>query len=253
MDFSEGFQKKLKRLKKELDTNVFVTLFSHEVRSGVNNYLQIAWIVIILFFSLLFTLAQNNLETVNTVLVLFGFLGTMITVIISSSSISREIDGIADSLLSKPVKRWEYILSKFVSQITITVTVYFLVMALVIGILYGFELFPDDLNYRNLSFYIGLIGLVLVFFSSIGVMFSSFFSRTVFSILTSILVWFLFVFLMLITQYDLIYSPVEILDHFTPILEGTWDIDYWKLLLFYFGSPFLFFFGSMIFFYQKDL
>jgi hypothetical protein len=93
----------------------------------------------------------------------------------------------------------------------------------------------------------------LVFFSSIGSMFSSIFSKTIFSILAGIIVWFLFIFLLMITNWDFLYSPFEILSHFTPILENSWDVDYWKIILFYIGSPFLFLFVTLIFFYQRDL
>ena len=253
MGFYEQFQEKLKVYKSYLDKNVFLTLFYHEIKLGFKNYLQRAWIIVTLFFGLLFTLGNRNLEAINVLLIFFGFFGSIITVVISSSSISGEIGGIADSLLSKSVKRWEYLVSKFISQMTIVCIVYFLILALMVGILWNFELLPDDLSYGNLFFIIALVGLVLVFFSSIGVLFSSIFSKTIFSFLASIIVWFLFIFLFVITNWEFLYSPVEILWHFTPILENSWDVEYWKLILFYIGSPFLFLFVSLIFFYQRDL
>jgi len=253
MGFYERFQEMRKEYKSYLDKNVFLTLYQHEIKVGFKSYLQIAWIIITLFLALLFTLGNGSLETINFLLIFFVFFGSIITVVISSASISGEIGGIADSLLSKSVKRWEYLLSKFISQITIVSIVYFLIFALVVGILWNFELLPDNLSYRNLFFIIALIGLVLVFFSSIGLMFSSIFSKTIFSVLAGIIVWFLFIFLLMITNWEFLYSPFEILRHFTPILENSWDVEYWKLILFYIGSPFLFLFVTLIFFYQRDL
>lgn len=253
MGFYERFQEMFKKCKSYLDKNVFLTLYQYEIKAGFKSYLQIAWIIITLFLSLLFTLANRNLVAINFLLTFYVFLGSIIAVVISSVSISGEIGGIADSLLSKSVKRWEYLLSKFISQITIVCIVYFLIFALIVGILWNFELLPDDLNYRNLFFIIALIGLVLVFFSSIGVMFSSIFSKIIFSVLTGIVVWFLFIFLLMVTNWEFLYSPFEILRHFTPIMESSWDVEYWKLILFYIGSPFLFLFVSLVFFYQRDL
>lgn len=253
MGFYEQFQEKLRICKDYMDKNVFLTLFYHEIKLGFKSYLQRAWIIIALFFCLLVTLGDRNLEAINVLLIFFGCFGSIITAVVSSSSISGEIGGIADSLLSKSVKRWEYLLSKSLSQITVVCIVYFLILVLMVGILWNFEFLPDDLSYRNLFFIIALVGLVLVFFSSIGVMFSSIFSKTIFSFLAGITVWFLLIFLFVITGWEFLYSPIEILQHFTPILENSWDVEYWKLILFYIGSPFLFLFISLMFFYQRDL
>ncbi len=253
MGFYERFQKIPKECKSYLGKNVFLTLYLYEIKAGFKSRLQIAWIVITLFLSLLFTLTNRNLEAINSLLTFFVFLGSIIAVVISSASVSAEIGGIADSLLSKSVKRWEYLLSKFTSQITIVSIVYFLIFALIVGILWNFELLPADLSYRNLFFAITLIGLVLVFFSSIGVMFSSIFSKTIFSVSAAIIVWFLFIFLFMVTSWEFLYSPFEILRHFTSILEDSWDVEYWKLVLFYIGCPFLFLFVSLIIYYERDL
>lgn len=252
MGFLEQFQGKL-RIHYHLERNVFLVLFSHEVKSGFKNPLQKTWIVVILFFALLFTSGSRNLEAVSSLLVLFIFFGSVVTLIVSASSISGEISGIADSLLSKSVRRWEYLLSKFLSQMVVAVTIYFLVVVLSVGILWNFKFLPDDLKYENLFFVIFLVGLVLLFFSSCGVMFSSIFSRTVLSFLSGVVVWFLLVFLFLSTGWEVIYSPVEIIGHFLQILEDSWDIEYWKIVLFYAGSPFLFFIISLVCFYQRDL
>ncbi len=253
MGFYEQFQGILKEYKSYLDKNVFLTLYQYEIKAGFKSYLQIGWIIIALFLSLLFTLVNRNLEAINSLLTFFVFSGSIIAVVISSVSISGEIGGIADSLLSKSVKRWEYLLSRFISQIAVVCVVYFLIFALMVGILWNFELLPADLSYRNLFFIIALIGLVLVFFSSIGVMFSSIFSKTIFSVSAAIIVWFLFIFLLMVTNWEFLYSPFEILRHFTSILEDSWDVEYWKLVLFYIGCPFLFLFVSLIIYYERDL
>ncbi|MBU6997107.1 MAG: ABC transporter permease subunit [Theionarchaea archaeon] len=236
-----------------LEKNVFLVLFIHEVRSGFKNPLQKGWIAGILFLGSLFTLGSRNLEAVSALLVLFIFFGSVVTLVLSSSSISGEIDEIADSLLSKSVKRWEYVLSKFTSHVVIVVTVYVMVVLLQVGILWRLHFLPESLDYGNLSFFIMIVGLVLVFFSSVGVLFSSLFSRTVLSLLAGFIVWFLLVFLFLATGWNFMYSPVEIFEHFLPILEGSWDVEYWKILLFYTGSSCISCFVSLLWFYQRDL
>lgn len=252
MDSYEQSQEKLS-IRRHLERNVFLILFFHEIRLAFKSPLQRIWIVAILFFGLLFTLGSRNLEAISVLLVLFIFFGSAVTLILSSSSISGEINGIADSLLSKSVKRWEYVLSKFVSQVVVVVLVYVLVVLLQVGILWKFNFLPEILDYENLFFFIMLVGLVLIFFCSVGVMFSSLFSRTVVSLLPGFIVWFLLVFLFLATGWDFMYSPVDIFEHFLPILDGSWDVEFWKIILFYAGSSVLCFVCSLIWFYQRDL
>jgi ABC-type transport system involved in multi-copper enzyme maturation permease subunit len=252
MGFYEQFQEKLS-IRHRLERNVFLVLFCHEIKSEFRNPLQKSWIVAILFFGLLFTFGSRNLEAVSTLLVLFIFFGSIVTLIGSSSSISSEIGGVADSLLSKSVKRWEYVLSKFVSQVVVVSTVYVLVVVPQVGILWKLTYLPESVDYENLFFIIVLVGLILIFFSSVGVMFSSLFSRTVLSLLPGIIVWFLLIFLFLATGWEFVYSPVEIIGHFLQILEGSWDIEYWKVIFFYGGSPVIFFVVSLISFYKRDL
>lgn len=253
MGFYEQFHEKLKMLKGRLEKNVSLILIFHELQLAFTSFLQKIWIVTILFFGLLVTFGERNLESVSSLLVFFVFFGTIIALIGSSSSISGEIGGIADSLLSKSVKRWEYLLSKFVSHTVVILVVYFSVLVVMVGILWNFRFLPDDLNYKNLFFAIGLLGLELAFFSSIGVMFSSIFSKTILSLLASIVVWFILIFVFATTGWGCLYSPVDILKNFALILKDSWNVDYWKILLVYAGSPFVFFGVSLLVFYRKDL
>jgi len=253
MDFYEQFHERLNNCRGYLERNVCLILIFHEIRLAFGSFLQKIWIAGILFFGLLVTFGERNLESVISVLVLFVFFGTIIAVIGSSSSISGEIGGIADSVLSKSVRRWEYLLSKYISHATVTLLVYFSVLFGMVAILWNFKYLPDDLDYENLFFIIGLLGLELIFFSSIGVMFSSIFSKTLLSLLCSIVVWFFLIFLFVATGWEFLYSPVEILNKIALILTDSWDVDYWKLLLFYGGSPGVFFGISLLFFYRKDL
>ncbi|MBU7014017.1 MAG: ABC transporter permease subunit [Theionarchaea archaeon] len=252
MDFYEQSQEG-RSIRHHLERNVFLVLFNHEIRSGFRNPLQRGWIAAILFLGSLLTLGSKNLEAISALLVLFIFFGSIVTLVLSSFSISGEINRIADSLLSKSVKRWEYVLSKTVSQAVIVAVVYLLGVLLQVGILWRLNFLPELLDYGNLFFFIMLVGLVLIFFSSAGVMFSSLFSRTVLSLLSGFIVWFLLVFLFLATGWNFMYSPVEIFEHFLPILEGSWDVEFWKIILFYAGSSCVFSLVSLLWFYQRDL
>ncbi len=253
MDSYALFRRRLSSLKGEMEKNVLLTLYGHELRDGLSSNLQRAWLVISLFFGLLFTLSAQNIWTISNILSFFVFFGTMIAVASSASSISGEISWVADSLLSKAVKRWQYILAKFASQLTLTCGIFFLVIGISFGIIYGCELFPDDLDYHNMGVIIGLCALVLIFFSAASVMFSAIFTKTLFSVTAGIMLWFVVIFLFMATTWELLISPSEILRHYYDILEGKWDIEWWKLLAFYLLTPFIFLGISLVAFYERDL
>jgi ABC-type transport system involved in multi-copper enzyme maturation permease subunit len=247
-------ERTLDGLRTFFEETVVLTLTVHEIKLGVKHNLQRVWIVIIFFFGFLFIMTERDLDAISALLIFFAFFGSIISVVLASATITAEVGGIADSLLSKSVRRWEYVLSKFLSQIALSLSVYFLMLGLTVLLLYSFDWFPNDINYRRLMVAISLVGLVLVFFSAIGVMFSSLATKSVFSILMSIVVWFLFIFMFLVVpQWDLIYSPVTIISNFYPIVESTWAIDWLKLFAFYLVSPLVFFVASLSIFYQRDL
>lgn len=256
---SERSARGLEDLWDMLARQVFLTLFLHEVKLGFKSRLLQAWIGIVMFFGFFFVLlgfTDPTTSPTNSIVILmffFGFFGSMIAMVLASSSISGEVGGIADSLLSKAVQRWEYVLAKYVSHSVTALIVYFLMAGLSVMLFWAADRFPDDLDWFNLGVLIGLIALVLVFFSSIGVMFSSMASRTVFSFLMGILVWFAFIFLFLIFGWDTMYSPVNILQNAERIIAGTWNVDWARLVSFYLLAPMAFFTTSMVFFYNRDL
>jgi ABC-type transport system involved in multi-copper enzyme maturation permease subunit len=238
----------LDKLRTFWDRNVSLTLIIHEIRSGFQSRLLHIWLIVTLFFALL-SLTQPD---IFFLLIFFCYFGSLLAIVLSANSISADLFGIADSLLSRSVRRWEYVVSKYVSQVVVILAVYFFIVALNFGILWNLERLPDDMSYRNLYFIIGLGGLILVFFSTIGVMFSSIFSKPKSAFLSGIVVWFILIFVYIIFPMDTIYSPVVICKSFSAILNNSWDIEYWKLMLFYLASPFVFILISLGFFYQRD-
>ena len=244
-------------LRETLEQNVLLTLFLHEVKQGFKSWLYRGWIGFTFFFVFLFVLidltACQESISIFMILAYFVFLGTLYSMVIGSASITGEAGGIADSLLSKAVRRWEYILSKFLSQYFITLFVYFLMVGLTTLIMYSFDKIPDDMDWFNAGVLFALVAMVLVLFSSVGVLFSTISSRTVFAFLMGIGVWFILIFMFMITNWESIYSPISIIDNAENILDGTWDVDWWRLAAYYVLAPLACFGVSLLAFYQRDL
>jgi len=247
----------LEDLRDTLEQNVLLTLFWHEVKQGFRSWLYRGWIGFTLFIVFLFILidltAPGEPIAIFLILSYFVFLGTLYSVVIGSSSITGEVGGISDFLLSKAVKRWEYILSKYLSQYFLTLFVYFLMVGLTTGIMYSFDKIPDDMDWFNAGVLFTMGALVLALFISVGVLFSTLASRTVFAFLMGIGVWFLLIFMFMITPWESIYSPIAIINNADKIIDGVWKVDWWKIVSFYVLVPLASFGLSILAFYQRDL
>ncbi len=248
----------LEDLRDTLEQNVLLTLFWHEVKQGFKSLLFRGWMVLSFFFLFFFLLIDFTGGQAGSGIILllyyFAFLGSLFYVIIGSSSITGELHGIADSLLSKSVRRWEYILSKYLSQVFLALFVFGLIIGLASLILWGFDRISDDLDWWNATVLIGMIALVVVFFTSTGLLFSTIASRTVFAFLMGMGVWFVMIFLFAISpQWDFMYSPIHILNNWEAIMDGAWKVDWWKLVTFYVLTPLACVGVSLLAFYQRDL
>lgn len=247
----------LEDLRSTLEQNVLLTLFWHEVKQGFKSWLYRGWIGFTCFIVFLFVLidltAGDEAVSIFFVLSYFVFLGTLYSVVIGSSSITGEVGRISDSLLSKAVKRWEYILSKYLSQYFLTLFVYFLMVGLTTGIMYSFEKIPDDMDWSNAVVLFTVGALVLALFTSVGVLFSTLASRTVFAFLMGIMVWFVLIFMFMITPWESIFSPIAVIENAENIIDGVWKIDWWKLVSFYVLIPLACLGASLLAFYHRDL
>ncbi len=233
---------------------VFWTLLSHEINLNFKLWIQRLWILVVIFLSFSNITAAPGVSVISSVLFIFVFFGTIIAAVPASSSISGELGGIADSLLSKSVQRWQYLLAKFISQYFVVLVVYFTTFLSIIGIKVALKQFPTNLDYEQLFIGLGLIGMSLVLFATFGVLFSTLFPKPLYAIIGSLVIWFFFIFMIQSNpSWDLIYSPVVVLANFDFILLNLWDVQYWKLFLVYFGIQITCIGLAQIALYQKDL
>ena len=233
---------------------VFWTLLSHEINLNFKLWIQRLWILVVIFLSFSNITAAPGVSVISSVPFIFVFFGTIIAAVPASSSISGELGGIADSLLSKSVQRWQYLLAKFFSHYFVVLVIYFTTFLSIIGIKVALKQFPTNLDYEQLFIGLGLIGISLVLFATFGVLFSTLFPKPLYAIIGSLVIWFFFIFMIQSNpSWDLIYSPVVVLANFDFILLNLWDVLYWKLFLVYFGIQITCISLAQIALYQKDL
>jgi len=258
MDFLEQsqitFKKILVYIKAKSQNIIFLTLSWHEIKLNFKQAIQKLWILALIFIVLSgLTSTMDIAVTSSTVLFIFIFFGTMVASIPADSCISGEIGGLADSLLSKSVKRWQYVLSKFVSQIAIVIIIYASTFGIIIGVLEMLNLVPILFDYGQFMSVLGLVALVLTMFVSFGVLFSIIFPKPLFSIIASLILRFFLFFLFSVGPWVSFYSPVSLINNFGKILLDTWNIDLWKIAVFNSIPIVICIISALIIFYQKDL
>ncbi|MHA1672087.1 MAG: ABC transporter permease [Promethearchaeota archaeon] len=232
--------------------SVYLTLTAHEVKIGMKSRLQMAWMYLCLFYGILILLSTREISALSNLLTFFIDFGTIIAFSTAGSSISGEIGGIADTLLSKSVRRWQYVLAKHTAHVFISLVTFLALIGLEIGILWMMKALPEDLKAVQVVIIISLNALVLVAFNTLGIMLSSFFAKPVFAILGCFLVWFVLIFLFILTPMWFPYSPVVFNSHFAEIIADTWEQPYWHMFLFYGCCPIVFILISIISLYTKD-
>jgi len=258
MDFLEQLQKTFKKisvfLKAKSQNLIFLTLSWHEIKLNFKQAIQKLWMLALFFIVLSgITSTLDIAITSSTTLFIFVFFGTMVASIPADSCISGEIGGLADSLLSKSVKRWQYVLSKFLSQILIVIIIYASTFGIIIGVLEVLNLVPIIFDYCIYMSVLGLVALVLTMFVSFGVLFSTIFPKPIFSIIASLILWFFLIFMFSVGPWVSIYSPVSLIDNLGLILLDTWGVKLWKIALFNSVPIVLCIISATIIFYQKDL
>ncbi|QEE17962.1 ABC transporter permease [Promethearchaeum syntrophicum] len=258
MDFFAELQKTFKKIfgfiKTKSQNLIFITLTWHEIKRNFKQAFQKLWILVIFFVLLSNTINTADIVlTTNSVLTIFIFLGTMVASIPADLCISGEIGGLADSLLSKSVNRWQYVLSKFVSQILLVFIIYATTFGIIIGFFEALNLVPFLFDYGQFMSVLGLVALILTMFVSFAVMFSVIFPKPLYSMIASLILWFFLVFMFLVGPWVSIYSPVSLIFNLGSILLDTWTVDLWKIAVFNSIPIVICIISGTIIFYQKDL
>ncbi len=130
-------------------------------------------------------------EEARATMWVFGALGgqslfiQLVSIIIAGSSTSEEYEhGTADILLSKPIKRLEYLSGKFVGGFLLLIVVEFLMM--VTGVLMGYAFFGPQNDVHFAPVILGAIAYSSLLFFSLTFMLSEVVRRSTLAMLTAI-------------------------------------------------------------------
>jgi ABC-2 type transport system permease protein len=163
---------------------------------------------------------------------LAGLLGTYpviwstFAIIVSGGAVASEAGVVADSILSKAVTRYDYILAKFASRL-ITVLGLYLLVTLPATYLMS-RAAGHDLTARGVIWAIVLVGLMLVLLTNLAVSCSTLFNRTLVAVVVVWVLWYAAggIFALLELAH---LSPLHVVESLPDMLRGDTN-DTWRTL-----------------------
>lgn len=209
----------------------FLAMTQADLESMVKSKIVWGWIVAALFLDMLRILGSGTMGASFTITEGFSdfiFIWSMIIIGITGSAVSSESGELADSLLSKAVKRHEYILAKFCSRVALVFTIYLGISTVLAGL--TMRIGVNDIEIYGLSFSILVVALVLIMLTTMGVTFSTIFPNTIVSIVALLVVWYSMTFFFSLIKEIEFLSPSYLIGKLPKIIQGNWSGTEWKIV-----------------------
>jgi hypothetical protein len=167
-------------------------------------------------------------EALAQLLGTFPVIWSTFVIINSSGAVSSEAGVVADSILSKAVTRYDYILAKMASRLLLVLGMYSLITvpAAYLVSRYG----NGTLTQTGTAWGIVLIGMTLVLLTTLSVALSSLFNRTLVAFIVAWVLWYVAGGIAALFQVEYL-SPLHIVDSLPDMLQGTYAAaDQWRIL-----------------------
>jgi ABC-2 type transport system permease protein len=159
----------------------------------------------------------------------FPVIWSTFIIINTSGAVSSEAGVVADSILSKAVTRYDYILAKMAGRL-VTVVGLYLVITLPAAYLvsrYG----QGSLDTGGTAWAITLIGMTLALLTTLSVAFSTLFNRTLVALIVVWFLWYSAAGIAALFQVNDV-SPLHIVDSLPDLLVGSYAVvNQWHSLL----------------------
>ena len=244
----------LERLNIKLKPTPFYAIYEADVMTLLKSKMVIAWTIISFFIGsliLLGSVLSEAKDRIGSNLWLFVYVWSLMIIGLSAGSISSEAGVIADSLLSRSVKRYEYIIAKILSRCSVVLMVYFIVTFILS--LIAVRIAPiGDIDFGGWLRAVLMVGLVLAFLTILGVTFSTISPSTVVSVIVVLLAWYMMLFALPVAQLDMA-SPGYLVDHASRVMTGYWDDTLWEMAGIYVVFCLILTLIALYYFEEKDL
>jgi hypothetical protein len=232
----------------------FLAMTQADLEAMVKRKIVWGWVIAALFLVVLRILDPQTMGAsykITLGLSDFIFIWSMIIIGITGSAVSSESGELADSILSKAVKRHEYILAKFCSRIALVFTIYLGISTVLAGI--TMRIGVNDVDIYGLTFSMLAVGLILIMLTIMGVTFSIILPNTIVSIVSLLVVWYSMpVFFSLIDEIKFL-SPSYLIGELPKIIQGNWIGTEWEIVFGFSLICITFLSVALIYFSRKDV
>lgn len=210
---------------KMLNWMPFRAIMETDLRMMIRSWLVRIWLVLIgaqalFMIALSFDEETPTSETLAGVLGVFPLVWSTFVIIVSGGAVSSESGVVADSILSKAITRTEYILAKLASRLSIVLGSFLLATVPVAYIIV--QNTSEKIDTGGLIWGFVVVGMMLLFLTSLAVAFSALFNRTLVAVVVVWFVWYIAGSVTALLQADYL-SPLVIVDSLPFLMIGDYD------------------------------
>ena len=180
----------------------------------------------------------------------FILIWSVIIIGLTASAVSSEAGEFADSIMSKSVTRFDYLLAKFSSRIVYVLTVFGAISAVLIGL--SLRLLNSDYQTSGLIYSVLLVILALVMLTTLGVALSTVSPNTIIAIIGLLVVWYFMALFFPIAGLGFL-SPSNVASGLSNNIRGVWSGDEWETVVGYSAISLAALGISTVYFYLKDV
>lgn len=167
-------------------------------------------------------------EALAALLGTFPLIWSLFVIVNTSGAVSSEAGVVADSILSKSVTRYEYILAKMAARLVLVIGAYLLITLPSAYLIHRYG--NGDLATGGVIWGMSIVGMMLVLLTSLAVALSTIFNRTMVAMLGAWGVWYAAGAITALFQVEYL-SPLDIVDALPATLAGDYHaVDQWRIL-----------------------
>lgn len=216
----------------------YLALVEADLASMARSWLVRIWLVLAAGLTLITVLTAltegNAAQAVADLLGTWPLIWSTFAIVVSAGAISSEAGVVADSVLSKAVSRYAYVLAKLTSRLITVLGIY---VVLVLPAVYVISRYTqENLANDGVAWAVFLLGMTLVLLTCLGVAFSTLFNRTLVAVVVVWVLWYAagFIFALLGVEY---LSPLLIIDSLPAMLQGDYKVADQMRIILGFGLP----------------
>jgi len=232
----------------------FLAIVEADLGNLFKTRITYGWLIAGLFLQMIRVLSAPPIVGSSAIIVQglsdFIFIWSMLIIGITASAVSSETGELADSIMSKSVKRYDYILAKFSSRVIYVMTIYGAITAVLVGM--ALRMMDNNHEVHELMVTILFVALALIMLTVIGVTLSTLVSNTVISIISLLILWYAMLFLFPILDLGFL-APGDLMIQLEDVLQGVWSGEEWKTSAVYSSITIISIVLSTIYFTMKDL